>query len=195
MQTLPRQHKQEGNTMLDSVDHSDAFKAMLDGLGPDKDHFFLAPMPHLAAAGIPMLPTAVTNGIAMPMVAATATATAATGEELTVETHWYGITFTMNEKLTQDIINGTTAGGVLSGLVVSALGLAGVMTGGIATVIGGIVATVFAAKIAEMKIIDNGNGLYWPITWPQWAILLASVAGGPTTMLAAAMIALHPLRN
>jgi len=181
--------------MLDTTDHSTAFQSMMDGLGEDKAAFFLAPMPHLAAAGIPVLPTASVNGIVMPMVAATATATAETGEQLTVEVHWYGITFTMNEKLTQDIINGTTAGGVLSGLVVSALGLAGVMTGGIATVVGGIVASVFALKIAEMKIIDNGSGLYWPITWPQWAILLASVPGGPTTMLAAAMVALHPLRN
>lgn len=180
--------------MLDSHDHSVAFQSMLNTLGTSKEEFYLAPLPHLAKAGIPLVSNAVSNNAVLPLLAAPA-ALGDSGEQITVETHWYGITFVMNEKLTQDIINGTTAGGVLSGLIVSALGLAGVMTGGIATVVGGVVATVFAAKIAEMKIIDNGNGLYWPITWPQWAVLMASVAGGPTAILAAAMVVLHPLRN
>ena len=181
--------------MLDTIDHATSFAKLQAALGSSVDQFYLAPLPHLATSGIPVLPTAVAAGnVAMPMISAP-DAPLANGEQLTVEAHWYGITFTMNEKLTQDIINGTTAGGALSGLIVTALGAAGVLTGGLATLIGAAVGAAFSAKVAQMKITDNGTGLYWPVTWPQWAVLLAACPAGPVGLLAAAMAVLHPLRN
>ncbi len=122
-------------------------------------------------------------------------ALAVAGEKIDVEVNWWGIDFIMNEKLTQDVIAGTTAGGALGTLIGAALGAAGVVTGGIATLIGAALASAFSLKVAEMKIVNNGNGVHWPVTWLQWAPVLAAVPGGPATILAALMVFVHPVRN
>lgn len=122
-------------------------------------------------------------------------AVSATSEQISASVHWWGVDIVMNEKLTQDIISGITGTGAIGGLIASALGAAGVVTGGIATVIGAGIAAVVALKIAQIKITDNGNGVHWPITWLQWAALLAAVPAGPAGILAAGAVFLHPIRN
>ena len=122
-------------------------------------------------------------------------AASGTAEQITATVHWWGVDINMNNKLTEDIISGITGTGAVGGLIASALGAAGVVTGGIATVIGAGIAAVVAIKIAQIKITNNGNGVHWPITWVQWAALLAAVPGGPAAILAAGALFLHPIRN
>lgn len=112
-----------------------------------------------------------------------------------IETNWWGVNFILNEKVTQDLIAGTTGSGVVAGFVATALGGAGVITGGAATVIGGGIAAIFAIKIAQMKIVNRGNGVHFPITWLQWAAIVAALPGGPAAILAAGAVLLHPIPN
>jgi hypothetical protein len=128
-----------------------------------------------------------------PMAKRTAARGAA--EQITASVHWWGVDIVMNEKLTQDIISGVTGTGTIGGLIAAALGAAGVVTGGIATLIGAGIAAVVGIKVAQIKITNNGNGVHWPITWVQWAALLAAVPGGPAAILAAGALFLHPVRN
>ncbi len=116
-------------------------------------------------------------------------------EKISVDKHWWGIDIVMNEKLTQDIITGITGSGALAGAIASAFGGAGVITGGVAAIIGAGIAGVVALKVMEIKLVDNGNGVHWPITWLQWAALIAAVPTGPAGVIAAGMVFLHPLRN
>ena len=68
------------------------------------------------------------------------------------------------------------------------------MTAGAAGILGAALAAAFALKVAEMKAIDNGNGVLWAFSWPQIAALLAAVPGGPMGVTAAAMVFIHPTR-
>ncbi len=114
---------------------------------------------------------------------------------ISVESHWWGVNFVLNEKVTQDLISGTEGTGVVSGFVAAALGAAGVITGGAATIIGAGIAAIFAVKIAQMRIVNNGKGVHFPITWLQWAALVAALPGGPAAILAAGAVLLHPIPN
>jgi len=118
-----------------------------------------------------------------------------TAEQATVQLHWWGIEIDTNEAMTQNIVNGTTATGTVGGFIAAALGAAGVVTGGAATVIGAGLAAIFAIKIAQINIVNNGKGVRWPITWLQWAAIMASIPGGPAAIVAAGAIVIHPLRN
>jgi hypothetical protein len=61
--------------------------------------------------------------------------------------------------------------------------------------IGAAFAAAFGLKAAEIKIIDNGKGVYWPITWPQWAVIAAAAPSGPAILTAAISAVVHPLPN
>jgi len=124
-----------------------------------------------------------------------ARAKAAERERITVSKRWWGIDIVMNDKLTQDVIAGVEGGGALAAGITSAFATASVITGGAAAVIGVALAAIFAAKVFEIKVIDNGKGVHWPISWPQWAALIGSAPAGPTAIVAVAMVVLHPLRN
>jgi hypothetical protein len=116
-------------------------------------------------------------------------------EHLTVQTHWWGFDINCNEKLTQDIISGTIASGPLATAIASALATAGVVTGGIATMIGAAFAAAFALKAAEIKLVDNGNGVHFPITWLQLAPVVSAIPSGPAGLITAIMVFIHPVRN
>ncbi|CUS05971.1 protein of unknown function [Candidatus Promineifilum breve] len=118
----------------------------------------------------------------------------ADAESITITTNWWGFDMVMNEKLTQDIISGTETTGVLTGAIVTAFAYAGILTGGLASIIGGAFAVAFAAKVFEIKLVDNGNGVHWPITWPQLGLLLASTGGGIPGVVLGMMGWLHPFR-
>ena len=116
-------------------------------------------------------------------------------ESVTIKTHWWGIDIILNEKLTSDIIAGTTATGSVATALAAAFGAAGIITGGVATAIGAALAAVFALKTAELKIVDNGKGVHFPITWPQWGTLLVAAPAGVAGIVAALVVFIHPLRN
>ena len=116
-------------------------------------------------------------------------------EQITANSYWWGIEIVMNKKMTEDIINGVATTGTIGGAIASAFGGLSLITAGVAAVIGAGIAGVVALKIAQIKIADNGNGVKWPITWLQWAALIAAVPMGPVGILTAGALFLHPIRN
>jgi hypothetical protein len=120
---------------------------------------------------------------------------ASAGESFRVKKYWWGQKFIMNEKLTSDIVEGVEVSGGIAALVGPALLAAGAVTAGTAALVGAGLALVFIAKRAEIKMVDNGKGVYWPITWLQWGALAASAPGGPVTFSIAAAAVLHPFRR
>lgn len=118
-----------------------------------------------------------------------------TSEKLTVKRHWWGFDIICNEKLTQDIIDGIAFGPALATAIASALAAASVVSGGIATALGAAFGAAFELKKAEISVVDNGNGVHFPVTWPQLAAVVAAVPGGPAAVVAAIMIFIHPFRN
>lgn len=121
--------------------------------------------------------------------------TLVSSNDITVKLEWWGVNIIMSEKLTQDIISGTIATGTVGELIAAAFGVAGIVTGGVATLIGAAIAAIFALKVAQIKITNNGKGVHWPITWLQWAALLAAVPTGVAGIVAAGMVFIHPVRN
>ena len=116
-------------------------------------------------------------------------------EKVTIGRHWWGFNIKCNEKLTQDIIEGTVASGTLGTAIAAAFGAAGIVTGGVATAIGAAFAAAFVLKVAEIKIINNGKGVHFPVTWLQLAPVLLAVPTGPSGIVVAIMVFIHPVRN
>jgi hypothetical protein len=88
-------------------------------------------------------------------------------------------------------------GAVLSGVrdIAAAFGAAGIVSGGVAAAMGAGFAAAFALKVAEIKIVNDGKGVNWPITWLQWGAVAAAVPGGPASIVGAIMVFIHPVRN
>ncbi|MGL4504052.1 MAG: hypothetical protein ACRCU2_33625 [Planktothrix sp.] len=82
----------------------------------------------------------------------------------------------MSQNLTENIIKGIEDAKSLSTLVSSALVASAIVTQGVATIIATGIAFIFTAKIVQIKAINKSNGINWPITWTQWAILVRSIA-------------------
>ncbi|WP_203336732.1 hypothetical protein [Nocardioides limicola] len=117
----------------------------------------------------------------------------AESEQLTVSWDWWGVTFTMNDTLCKDIAGGGATMATLSGLAGTVITNAGLVTGGLATVAGAAIAAVLIIKAAEITLVNNGNGVYFPISWVQWAPIIAmGGVTGPALIAAAALI--HPIR-
>ena len=106
---------------------------------------------------------------------------------LRVKRYWWGQDFIMNEKLTSDIVSGIQGIGSIAGIIAAASGIGAVLSAGIAA--------GFVLKMVEIKFVDRGKGVHWPITWAQWLALGLAVPGGPGAVTAAAALWLHPLRN
>lgn len=152
------------------------------GTGPDWQAFLQNPQPQLQAAGIPTL-----NYTEPPSAADFAAAAAAQGDQLTVVSKWWGQDWVLNEKLTSDVVTGLEGLGALTEVIGGALGCGAVIAAGIAA--------AFIVQITEIKIADNGNGVYYPVTWLQWAALAEGVTLGPSGVCTAALVFLFPLRN
>jgi hypothetical protein len=155
--------------------------------------FYENPLPVLEAAGIEaaLVPPAEIGEVK----GLQSVKKASTRESFRVKKYWWGQKFIMNEKLTSDIVEGVEISGGIAGLVEPVLVAASIVTEGTAAIIGAGLALVFIAKRAEIKMVDNGKGVYWPITWVQWGILAASVTGGPVAFSIAAAAVLHPFRR
>lgn len=117
------------------------------------------------------------------------------GEEIWAEKYWWGFEIHTNEKMTDNIVDGVTVGGPLSAAIVATLTALGLVTGGVGTAVGAAFAAAFALKTAEIKIVHNHKGVYWPVTWLQWAAVLAAAPGGPGSLSAAIMAFIHPVRK
>ncbi|MEL6718537.1 MAG: hypothetical protein AAFP82_07460, partial [Bacteroidota bacterium] len=115
--------------------------------------------------------------------------------KILVKKRWWGIVIYMSERLTQDIISGAMAAGALGKLIAAGFGAAGVVTGGVAAVIGAGVATIAILKIVQIRLVNNGKGVNWPISWFQWAALMAAVPSRPAGIATAGAVFFHPSRN
>lgn len=116
-------------------------------------------------------------------------------EKMWIKEYWWGIEIHTNEKLTDNIVTGVTTGGPLAAMIVAIFAASGVVTGGVGTALGAAFAAAFAAKQAEIKMVHNGNGVYWPISWIQWATVVAAAPGGPGALSLAIMAFIHPVRR
>jgi len=112
----------------------------------------------------------------------------------TIETNFWGFDIIMDEDLTNDFAIGTGVAPALSSAIIGAFGAAGIVTGPVGAAIGGAFALAFAAKVAEIKIVDNGAGVHWPVTWVQLAPLVVTV-GFPPTLVAMILVFIHPFPN
>ncbi len=121
---------------------------------------------------------------------------ASNGYSLDLSKHWWGFDLTMNEELTQGIINGLVAGPNLTDLAKEALDAAGFIGGPLVAVIAAGFTAGFAMKKLEIELADKSKkGVHWPVTWPQLAALLAAAPLGPAAILAALAVWIHPLPN
>lgn len=163
------------------------------GTGSGRESFFANIETALRNAGIPLVESI--NGTVGTVDKAAAGAVGKPNYQCTVESHWWGIEIVMNEDLTQAIATGAIVGPPLATLVSGALVAAGIISGGVAAVIGGAFATALALKIVQIKLTDQGEGVYWPISWLQMAAVTAAVPGGVATVVAAILVFLHPVPN
>lgn len=157
--------------------------------------FFANPQPYLVEAGIPVLPEAPPATAPDGAPQADTLQLGANGYQLDVQLKWWGIDLVMNETLTQAIATGAILGGPLASLIASAIAASGLVAAPVAAVIGAAIGTAIAAKIVEIKLVSQGNGVHWPITWPQWAPVIGAVPYGPAAVLAALLVFIHPLAN
>jgi hypothetical protein len=101
--------------------------------------------------------------------------------------YWWGFEIVMDEDLTQKIITGSEAVGALTGLLAAALAfIPGI--GPVLTTVAGLFAAAFVVKALQIKFVDNGNGVYWPVTIPQIALVIATPVAGSLAFL-------HPFAN
>jgi hypothetical protein len=159
--------------------------------GSGREAFFANIQTELRDAAIPLVETI--NGTAGTVDKAPAVAD--TNYQCTIDPHWWGIDIIMNEDLTQAIATGAIVGPPLAALVSGALAFAGVLTGPLAAVVGGAFATALALKTVQIKLTDQGQGVHWPISWLQWAAVLAAVPAGPPGIVAAIILFFHPVPN
>jgi hypothetical protein len=120
-------------------------------------------------------------------------ASTADPEKISADVRWWGVQIYLNDTLCKDLEIGSAATAVVGPIIAGALGGLGILTGGAATIVGGVLAAAFTLKAAEIAIMNNGNGVYIPITWLQWTPILAVVPGTPMSLAMAAAI-VHPIR-
>lgn len=152
------------------------------------------PLAALNKAHIPLVPSLQT-GSSAPKAPMALAAAASESEHIDVTLNWWGVDFKMNEKLTQDIIIGAVANEALAAIILAGLAAANVVAAAAAAVIAAGVSIVIIEKVAEIEIANGGNGVHWPITWPQWAALGSVVPLGPPALAVQAAVFIHPLRN
>jgi hypothetical protein len=204
--------------MFDGIDEKDMnqrFSKLLAELDSDparKADFQKDPQPHLTAAGIPLLqtfPAPAAGGTPAPApkphrlkgtggggVGLPAAAAAPAPGKIDASAHWWGVDIVMDEQFTQDVINGVTDSGAIASALTPLLApMAGVAAAAAGPVAGGLALCV-VAKVVEIRLMDlSHTGVHWPITWPQWALLLASLGAGPVGLAAAAGAFVHPFPN
>lgn len=139
-------------------------------------------------------PSEMRGRIVSAPIVRTMTVAGDSAEQVSVEKHWWGVKIILNEKLTQDVSSGLDWLKLLAPLIVGALGFAGLLTGPAATVVGAGAALVIGSKQLEVKVVDNGQGVYFPLLWPQIAVLFALGPFPPMEAVAAA-VSVHPVRN
>jgi len=177
------------------MSHEQKFQELLTqaGTGTRREALFANIQTALRKAEIPQVETI--QGTLGTIDKAPAGAAAGTNYQCSVKTYWWGIEVVMNEDLTQAIATGAIVGPPLATLISGAFVAAGIVSGGIAAVIGGAFATALALKIVQIKLTDQGQGVYWPISWLQWAAVAAAVPGGVATVVAAILVFFHPVPN
>ena len=165
------------------------------------DAFSKDPTSHLSDAGIPAVSAfddldekdkAAPSGAHRP--ALVQSDAVGGGENLSVERHFWGVYVILNEKLTQDVMAGMDWMKTLGPMVTAGLVAAGALTAGVAAVVGPLIAVVIGAKYLQVKLVDNGNGVYFPLVWPQIALLIG-LGAFPPMDLVVATVSVNPFRN
>lgn len=175
--------------------YEEKFASIMDKLTKDPaamQAFLENPKTTLEQAGIPSVENLITKYQSAQMPA-TRFFNEDQPPEITVDRSWWGLTFTMNETLTQNIINNQIPVEALGALIAGGLIIVGIAEG-IATVVGAAFAALLIIKYFELGIADHGNGVYWPITWLQWGAFVYPPYD-PLTIETKAAVLIHPFPN
>lgn len=156
--------------------------------------FITNPQPVLEAAGIPLVES-MAGAVATSQGPTLAAAATAPDYQLRVETQWWGVDFILNEELTQAIINGRILEQAIADLLASGLDVIGIIARPLAVVIAAAFSAVMVSKIIPVKLADKGKGVHWPITWLQWAGVIAAAPGGPGAVALAMQAFIYPFPN
>jgi hypothetical protein len=178
--------------------NQEAFHELMANLKRDPEKlalFYQTPTVFLEEAGIPVFekPSDVPGGIEKPAIKTPVKAMAATSG-FHVITHWWGLTFVMDENITNKIAIGEAGLASLGPIIAAGLVASGSVTGPVGSLISASFAAAFALKATEIKLIDGGKGVYWPITWPQWGLVLVNATMPPMLVTTIATF-IHPLPN
>jgi hypothetical protein len=169
------------------------FSRLLASLHADPaelEKFTNDPMSFLESAGIPMVPAEELD--ALSSVEDSLTAKPYSG--VSVKKHWWGIDIKMDEQITVDIERGVISVGTLGKIITMAF--AQMASGPVLAAVCGALAAGMVTKALEIKLADrHDKGVHWPISWPQWGTVIADVPMGPSGILAAILIFIHPLPN
>jgi len=181
------------------------FRALVDGgMEGEAD-----PIAYLKQAGI-QVPEALTHTTVQAMDASMKSVTAAFSskqlparfdtapndtEQCSVNVSWWGYDIVMNNKLTDDVTSGTIATGTLGTIIATALSAGGVVTGPIGAALAAGFAAAFGIKVLEIKVVNNGSGVHFPVSWIQQGLVVAAISTGPLGVVAAILAFIHPLRN
>lgn len=155
------------------------------------------PVAVLKAEGIATPPTL--KGVNTKATRTTATTNSARSTRafsgVVVGKHWWGLDIIMTEPATQKLIDGATSTSTLGEFMAAALDAANVVSGGVAGVVGSGLALIVEAKVAQVKLVNKGRGVHFPISWVQWGLLASSTATGPSGVLATGVVFVHPAAN
>lgn len=113
--------------------------------------------------------------------------------KLWFETSWWGVSICINDKFCKNLSVAAAPVGLLTGAVTGGLVAGGLAAGPAAASIGAAIGAVLGLKVAELLIVNNGNGVYFPVSWPQWVPLIVCSPFVPVELAAVAVL-LHPVR-
>lgn len=182
------------------------FEEFMSSLTTDqaKQDFYNDPIKYLSDLGIPLVSSfdASKSKIAVdfsdPLVQSNffkenvQAAIDVNGAQLTIDRHWWGIDFILNEELTQLLIHFDDTDNIAA---IITTGIGAIISGPAAAALGMGFAIALMAKREQIKFVNKGKGVYFPITWAQWGGLLSQAFGGVTALVAAILVLVHPFSN
>lgn len=101
------------------------------------------------------------HGISFPPVFAEAVPApgSAADSGLSAEVHWWGFYIILNESFTKMVVSGAEGASAIAGIIAAAQPELAPIAG----IIGGIM----ALQGVVISAVDQGNGVYYMVTWPQ----------------------------
>lgn len=118
-----------------------------------------------------------------------------TNDGMSMTKHWWGVDLIMDETITNKIVNGLTSAGQITGPISTLFSAYCPPLAPFATAAAAGCAAACFLKKAIIQSVDNGNGVHWPMTWPQIATIVAAIPTGPAGILSAWMVFIQPFAN